>query len=148
MNDKKSRILYIKRFLETQTDEAHPATAADILAYLEREGIPASRKTVAQDIEMLADAGIDVVCNRSTQNQYFIGNRQFELPELKLLVDAVQASKFITPKKSKALIDKLTAVASVHQANELERRLYTDKQIKSNQITRICILPLTYYIPR
>ena len=107
MSDKKSRILYIKRFLETRTDENNPTIVSDILAYLEKEGISASRKTVAQDIEQLMESGVDVVCNEGFRHEYFIGDRHFELPELKLLVDAVQSSRFITEKKSGELIEKL-----------------------------------------
>ncbi|MCL2083317.1 MAG: WYL domain-containing protein [Oscillospiraceae bacterium] len=127
----KSRILTILRFLETQTDEQNPATLADILTHLQKQGIDAGRKAVLSDIEQLADSGVDVICNKSRELQYFIGDRHFELPELKLLIDAVQASKFIPVKKSKELIKKLTAFASRHQAVDLNRTLYTDKQIKS-----------------
>ena len=90
---KKNRILYIKRFLEKQTDEEHPATVADIIAYLSSEGITAHHRTVMLDIEQLIEAGIDVVCNKSRQNQYFIGNGLLEMPELKMLIDTVQAGK-------------------------------------------------------
>jgi predicted DNA-binding transcriptional regulator YafY len=124
MNVKKSRILYVKRFLEQQTDEDHPATMADILAYLADEGIPASRTSVTQDIEQLVESGVDAVCNKSNPNTYFIGDGHFELPELKLLIDAVQASRFIPRKKAAALTGKLTALASVHHAGELSRQLY------------------------
>lgn len=82
------------------------------------------------DIKLLQDSGLDIVCNKSRQNQYFIGERCMELPELKLLVDAVQASKFIPAKKSTMLIEKLTALASIYQAGELNRRLYVEKQVK------------------
>jgi len=128
MDDKRSRILYVKRYLEEQTDEDHPTTAAEILVYLESEDIPASRQTVARDIEQLAEAGVDVVCNPGRPNVYFIGERQFELPELKLLVDAVRASRFIPPHKADTLIGKLSGFASRHQAGELRRSLYIDKQ--------------------
>ena len=131
MADKKSRILYIKRFLETQTDENHPATMPDILSYLESESIPASRKTVAEDIRQLIDAGTDVICNTGHHYEYFIGDRHFELPELKLLVDAVQASNFISPKKSAALTEKLTGFVSSYQAGELKRQLYVGKHVKT-----------------
>jgi len=131
MTEKKSRILYIKHFLETRTDENNPATMPDILAYLEKDGIAASRKTVIQDIEQLIESGIDVICNAGHRHEYFIGDRHFELPELKLLVDAVQASKFITAKKSAALIKKLTAFASTQQAGELNRQLYVEKHVKT-----------------
>jgi len=127
METKKSRILYVHRYLSENTDETHPATVADILAYLEAEGIPASRKTVTQDIEQLSEAGVDVVCNTGRPNEYFIGERRFELPELKLLVDAVRASRFIPPRKADALIEKLSGFASRHQAGALRRSLYTDR---------------------
>lgn len=141
---RKNRILYIQQFLETQTDEAHPATIADILAYLEDRGFIVNRKTIVYDIELLIESGVDIICNKSRQNQYFVGIRHFELPELKLLVDAVQASKFISPKKSTALIQKLAALVSVHQADELNRHLYVDKQIKPNNEKVYITLDLLY----
>ena len=112
MNDKKSRILYVKRYLEEQTDEDHPATVADILAYLEAGGVTASRHSITRDIELLMEIGADVVCNNGKPNEYFIGDRSFELPELKLLVDAVQVSRFIPPHKADALIERLSGFAS------------------------------------
>jgi len=130
MIEKKNRILYIKRFLEEQTDEEHPATIADILAYLESEGIATSRHTVVREFEQLAEAGIDVICNNGKPNRYFIGERTFEMPELKLLVDAVRASRFIPPRKSDTLIEKLSGFASGSQSGELRRSLYTDKQAR------------------
>ena len=130
MDAKKSRILYIKRFLEEQTDEEHPATVADILAYLSRVGIAAHHRTVTLDIEQLMEAGVDVVCNKSRQNQYFIGDGLLELPEIKLLVDAAQASKFLTYKRSRALTDKLLSLTSVHQAENLKSGLYLENHIR------------------
>ncbi|MDR0490793.1 MAG: hypothetical protein LBH28_06075 [Oscillospiraceae bacterium] len=128
MESSKCRILCVKRFLETNTDENHPATMRDILAHLESEGIPAGRASVIRDIEQLIAAGVDVVCNGCKRNEYFIGEGRFELLELKLLVDAVQTSHFISPQKSAALIGKLSSFASIHQAGDLRRSLYTDKQ--------------------
>jgi len=130
MVENKSRMLYIQKFLFEQTDEEHPAAVADIMAYLSKEGIPASRQAVARDIELLIEAGADVVCNPGKPIVYFIGERNFELPELKLLVDAVQASRFIPPRKADALIGKLSGFASVYQAAELRRCTYTDKLIR------------------
>ena len=126
----KNRLLYVQRFLMEQTDEAHPAVAADIADYLAGEGIRVSVRTVAQDIDQLIEAGVDVVCNKSRQIQYFIGDRDFEMPELKLLIDAAQASKFLTAKRSRKLIDKLLAHASCHQSLDLTRGLYMDDQVK------------------
>ena len=125
-----SRLLYIKQFLETQTDEQHPMTLAEITANIQQAGFLCCTKTVKKEIDQLMESGVDVIRNKGRELQYFIGDRHFELPELKLLVDAVQASKFISAKKSKQLIKKLTAFASRHQAAELNRTLYTDKQIK------------------
>ena len=127
MIETKSRLLTVKRFLEEQTDEAHPVTLADVLGHIEAEGFSTTKKTLAQDIEELVESGVDVVCNPGHPNEYFIGDRHFELPELKLLVDAVRASRFIPPRKAEALIGKLTAMASRHQADELRRSLYAGK---------------------
>ena len=91
----KSRIFTLLHYLEKQTDEQHPVTVSDMLAYLESLGIPSSRRTVLSDIEQLSDAGFDVVCNTGKQYEYFIGERHFELPELKMLVDAVQVCMLI-----------------------------------------------------
>jgi len=87
---------------------------------------------------------VDVVCNSGKRHEYFVGERLFELPELKLLIDAVQASRFISAKKSKALIDKLIALASVHQAAELNRRLYMDKQPKPDNENVYVTMDLLY----
>jgi predicted DNA-binding transcriptional regulator YafY len=124
--EKKSRILYIKRFLEEQTDEEHPAAIADIIAYLAAEGIPAARKSVARDIELIIESGADVSCIKGRQNQYFIYERCLERPELKLLLDAVQASKFLTEFRSGILIEKLLSLVSVHQAETFRRGLHHD----------------------
>ena len=128
----KSRILHILRYLETQTDEAHPATVADVVASLESASIEAGRKAVTKDIELLMDAGFDVVVNAGKPIQYFMGDRHFEMPELKLLVDAVQAAKFISAKKSASLTKKLTALTSVHLAGELQRQTYIESRVKAD----------------
>ena len=132
MDEKKSRILYVKRFLEEQTDETHPATVTDILGYLADLGIAAHRRTVMLDMEQLMEAGEDIVCNKGRNNQYFMGDRCLELQELKLLIDAVQASKFLTVKRSRALIGKLLTFASAYQADSLKSGLYLEKQVKPN----------------
>jgi len=130
MAEKRSRILRIQKYMEEYADEQHPVTITDILAHLETENIDASRSTVARELDQLLDAGIDVICNDGKPNKYHIGDRYFELPELKLLVDAVRAWRFIPPRKADALIRKLSGMASVHQSGELRRSLYTDKQTR------------------
>ncbi len=131
----KSRILYIKKHLEQHTDEEHPATIADILAYLSSEDIDAHGRTIKCDIEQLIESGDDVVCNRWKNNEYFIGAKSFEIPELKLLVDAVQTSKFLTAKRSRTLLDKLLSLTNYHQAKSLEEGLFLESFIKPKNET-------------
>ena len=88
-NSTNMRILELLRFLYARTDENHPATVSDIIAHLNVKGIQAVRQTVYADTNTLIDAGIDIVVVKSTQNQYFMGSRLFEYPELKMLTDAV-----------------------------------------------------------
>lgn len=128
----RNRAIHILKYLWDYTDEDHPATTNDIIAHLASSGIATTRKTVAEDIAELQDSGIDVVCNRSRQNEYFIGTRHLELAEMKLLVDAVQAAKFISPRKSTELIGKVSALASPHQSAELKRNLFVDGKIKTS----------------
>ena len=97
-NSTNMRILELLRFLYERTDENHPATVSDIIAHLNGKGIQAVRQTVYADTNALIDAGIDIVVVKSTQNQYFMGNRLFEYPELKMLTDAVASSKIILPR--------------------------------------------------
>ena len=128
----KNRPLIVFRYLWENTDEEHPAIIKDILEYLESKGIHSNRKTVAADLLDLQDSGFDVVCTKSRQNKYFIGNRGLELAELKTIVDAVQAAKFISPTKSRSLIERLAALGSPYQAEQLKRNLYVDGKVKTN----------------
>ena len=131
MPNNKNRLLYILNLLYHESDEEHPITITQILERLQQAEIEGNRRTVARDLEILTDNGFDVICNKSRQNQYFIGERHFEMPELRLLVDAVQASRFISVKKSKQLIKKLSAFISIYQASELNRHLFVEKQVKA-----------------
>ena len=125
-NEAQVRLLVLLQYLYKETDEKHPVSAQNILKHWESRGITASRKSVYKDITLLADFGIDIVCVKSTQNLYFIGSRLFELPELKLLVNAVESSRFITPKKSRLLIQKLGRLSSSAQAAQLKCPIYMD----------------------
>ena len=129
-NDPRSRILLLLQLLLKQTDEHHYATGADILRFWETHGIQTTRKNVYSDIQLLMDFGLDIICIKSTQNRYFIGSRLLELPELKLLVDAVESSHLITEKKSAALIEKLGHLTSRHNAAILNRPIYMDGTAK------------------
>jgi len=144
MEHNKSRILHMKQYLEEYSDELHPVAITDITTHLNSEGLGASRQTVIRELEQLTAAGIDVVCNAGKPNQYFIGDRHFELPELKLLVDAVAASRFIPPRKATALVKKLSAFASIHQSGELRRSLYTDKRTRSVGDKAYLVVDLLY----
>ena len=115
------RIVELLRFLYQQTDENHPVTVSDMISYLNEKRIQAVRQTIYADIDILTDAGFDIVVVKSTQNQYFMGNRLFEYPELKMLTDAVASSKIISRRKSEALIRKLCHLTSTYQASQLEK---------------------------
>lgn len=130
MNSQK-RLLLTLKYLWEKTDEEHPVTLKEIGEYLQQNGIETTRKTLQADINLLTGFGIDIICNHSTQNQYHIGERVFEVPEIKLLVDAVQSARFITAKKSKTLIKKLSLFVGEPQADILKRQLYVDHRLKA-----------------
>ena len=130
MSESKCRLLYILKFLWQSTDTEHYATTADILTYLKENGIPCGRKTIPGDIQKLSDIGIDIEEERSRENRYSLSSHLFTLPELKLLIDAVESSKFITSKKSTELIEKLSQMSSTHQAVELKSNLYISERVK------------------
>lgn len=125
-NEAIKRVLLLVKYLYLYSDENSPISGSDILAFWQTQGIQSSRKSVYSDISLLVELGMDIVCVKSTQNRYFVGSRLFELPELKLLVDAVESSCFITKKKSRDLIHKLAALTSEAQAVELDRPVYLD----------------------
>lgn len=130
--NQKLKLLYIMRLLYEKTDEEHGLEVKDIIAELEAYNISAERKSIYEDLEALQTYGIDI--NRYKKNRsvyYYIGAREFEVPELKLLVEAVQSSKFITEKKSRELIQKLEQFASQYEAKKLERQVYVKGRIKT-----------------
>ena len=129
--NQKLKLLYLLRFLQRQSDERHPVTVADMIEELSQHDIAAERKSIYDDLETLRSFGADIVQQRGKQTGYYIGQRDFELPELKLLVDSIQSSKFITEKKTVSLIRKLENLASVHDARMLERQVYVRNRVKS-----------------
>lgn len=128
--NKVEQVLLLQQFLNEKTDDQHTVTVADILAYWREHEIEAGRKSVYSAVEALKKSGVDVNCENRTQNHYFIGERLFELPELKLLVDAVESSRLITAKKSERLIRKLGKLTSDMQAEELNRHIYMAGMVK------------------
>ena len=131
-NNQKLKILYLMKILLEKTDETHSITMPEIIASLQAYGINAERKSIYTDMENLRLFGLDIIGEKMDKSfSYYIGNRQFELAELKLLVDSVQASKFITAKKSNQLIKKIEGLASKYEAAQLQRQVYTTERIKA-----------------
>ena len=131
-NDTRLRILYMYQLLLKYTDEEHPLTTNEIRALMEKEhGITMHRTTVSSDVELLTYAGYPIQVKRSRANKYFLEEGKFELAELKILIDAVESSKFITEKKSEALVEKLISLTSDSNASSLTRHLYPSGRVKS-----------------
>ncbi|HHZ06199.1 MAG TPA: WYL domain-containing protein [Clostridiales bacterium] len=130
-SNQKLKLLYLMRIFEENTDDDHALTMAQIIAKLSEYGIQAERKSLYADIEELRTFGLDIEKRKSKIYEYYIANRAFELPELKLLVDAVQSSKFITHKKSNQLIKKVESLVSVYQAQQLQRQVYVTNRTKT-----------------
>lgn len=126
--NQKLKLLIMKDYLLRSSDESHPVTLAQITEELARYDIKAERKSLYDDLEALRVYGLDIVQNRGN---YYVGQRSFEIPELKLLVDSIQSSKFITQKKTMALIKKIEELASVYDAQLLERQVYVRNRVKS-----------------
>ena len=129
--NQKKKLLALQQILLTLTDEEHPLTTRELIDELARWGIQAERKSLYDDLEVLRSFGLDVQCRKGHTPGWFVGERQFELPELKLLVDAVQSSKFITRRKSDSLIRKLESLASSYQARQLQRQVFVADRVKT-----------------
>lgn len=128
----KLKVIYVMDYLLRCSDENHPVSMAQILAELDRHGITAERKSIYDDIECLRDYGMDIIQTGAGKGTgYYVAGREFELPELKLLVDSVQSSKFITHKKTLSLIQKIEGLASVYEAQLLRRQVFVKNRIKT-----------------
>ena len=129
--NQKLKLLYLRDILLEKTDENNPMTVAGMIDQLGCYGIRAERKSIYDDLEALRVYGLDIEVSKRKTTGYYVQHRDFELPELKILVDSVQASKFITHKKSAALIKKLESLCSSHDAKLLQRQVYVANRIKS-----------------
>ena len=131
-DNQKLKIFYILDYLERNSNEKNPVRASDLIAMLDRNhNIRCDRKTVYSDIAALQQYGIDIVSLPGKNGGYYIASRNFELPELKLLIDAVQSSRFLTEKKSRELIEKLCNQCSVHDARLMRRDVLVSGRVKS-----------------
>ena len=129
--NQKLKLLYLMQMLLERSDENHPLTVQDMIDELSQHDISAERKSIYADLEALQLFGLDIVRSKGKSTGYYIASRDFELPELKLLVDSVQSSKFITHRKTLSLIKKIEGLASVYDAQLLQRQVYVRNRVKS-----------------
>ena len=131
-DNQKLKIFYILDYLERNSNPDHPVRASELISMLERQhNILCERKTVYSDIAALQDYGVDIVSLPGKNGGYYIASRNFELPELKLLIDAVQSSRFLTEKKSRELIEKLCNQCNEHDARLMRRDVVVSGRVKS-----------------
>ena len=119
----KKRLLLILELLYKTTDESHPVSTVDITDYLDEKGFQIDRKTLRSDLRLLISMGYDIVVVKSSPNKYFWGERTFEIPELKMLLDAVSSARFISETKSKQLTKKIMSLAGMQQREQLKRHV-------------------------
>ena len=131
-DNQKLKIFYILDYLEAHSNEKHPIRASELISMLDRNyNIRCDRKTVYSDVAALQDYGIDIVSVPGKNDGYYIASRNFELPELKLLIDAVQSSRYLTEKKSKELIEKLCSQCNEQDAKLMRRTVLVSGRVKS-----------------
>lgn len=130
-SNQRLKILYLYKILCEMTDEEHYIIMPEIINQLALYGISAARKALYEDIEALKTFGLDIVSLKGGTSGYYVASREFELPELKLLADAVCSSRFLTEKKSNELLKKIEKLSSVHEAKQLHRQVYVSNRVKS-----------------
>ena len=137
-SNQKLKLLYLAKIFLENTDSAHALTLKELSEELAKYEIRAERKSLYDDIELLRVFGIDIAVTRDRQVRYYAATHTFELAELKLLVDAVQYSKFITEKKSNALIKKIEGLASKYEASKLHRQVTVSNRLKADNEEIFC----------
>lgn len=125
------KIMYLYKILNDETDEEHQLTLAQISDRLAEYGISAKRKALYDDIEALRQYGVDIICEKTKTFGYYVGNREFELPELKLLADAVCSARCLSVKKSSELLKKIESLAGIHNGKLIQRQVYVVDRAKS-----------------
>lgn len=129
--NQKQKLLYLLKFFYEETDEEHTLTVNEIIAKLEQNGISAARRSIYDDIRVLQYFGIDIDMRKSKTCEYFLASRLFETSELKILIDSIQSSRFITKKKSESIIKRLKQLASKPQSRKFSGQIYIYDRIKS-----------------
>ncbi len=129
--NQKLKLMYLQKILHEKTDEENGLTLAQIIDKLDAYGIKAERKSIYSDFEALRSYGMEIESTRGKNTTYYGISEGFQMPELKLLVDAVQSSKFITKKKSRELISKIEGLCSEHEAKKLQRQVYVSSRVKT-----------------
>ena len=129
---KKLKLLYLIDILNRETDEEHMLGTGEIIERLYEYGIEVARKCVYEDIAILQEYGYDIMYSKGKKNGYFMGSREFELPEVRLLMDAVQSASFITQSKSKELLQKLEKLCSRYNARQIRNQVYIPSSLKQH----------------
>lgn len=129
-NTSKIKLLVLLEILKSKTDEEHPLGVPELIEQLEKQEIFAERKSLYRDLEVLKEAGFDVMYTRTPKSGYYLGERELQLAEIRLLMDGVLSAGFITPKKSKELMEKLCCSLSEHQTKKLSSQVYLDRRNK------------------
>ena len=131
-SNQKLKMLYLTKIFLEETDDQHALTMPQLIEKLNACGVNADRKTIYQDLDELRTFGLDIISEKEGRKwHYYIGARDFELPELKLLVDSVQSAKFITDRKSSELIRKIESLASKYDAKKLQRQVFIRGRVKT-----------------
>ncbi len=131
-NGQKVKLLYVIDILKKYTDEEHPITATEICEKLASNGVTAERKAIYDDIAQLTDYGFDIIKTRTPKSGFFLASREFEIPEISLLIDAVKTAKFISAKKTRVLVSKLEKMLSIYQVKKGDKSVFIDYSEKSH----------------
>ncbi len=129
--NQKQKLLYILKIFYEETDEEHPISIQQIIDKLDSYGISAARRSIYDDIRVLKEFGFDIIMQKEKTYSYFLGSRMFETAELKILIDSIQSSRFITRRKSETIIKKLRSLASKPQSRQFSGQLYIYDRIKN-----------------
>lgn len=128
---RKKKLFALLNIMRKKTDENHPIKVKDMIDELDKEGISAERKSIHRDIESLRELGYDIIASGDNAYAYYLGEREFQLAEIKMLIDIVQASRFITKKKSADLISKFKNMVSEYECEQLDRTIILDERVKN-----------------